>query len=74
MALRVEVAEMGWDLSLRTQSRRALVMNNVWLRKEDEEDWGGNREEIQVLGPSMRGLRRSLGQNRKIDPILGINL
>ncbi|TYI50406.1 hypothetical protein E1A91_D12G099800v1 [Gossypium mustelinum] len=48
-------------------------MNIVWLR-EEEEDWGGNKEEIQVLGLKMRDSRRSLGQNRNIDPILGFNL
>lgn len=36
MALGVEVAELGWDLSLRAQSRRALSMNSVWLREEGE--------------------------------------
>ncbi|MFQ6654505.1 hypothetical protein Gotur_025457 [Gossypium turneri] len=73
MALGVEVAEMGWDLSLRAQSRRALAMNSVWLR-EEEEDWGGNKEEIQVLDPKTRDSMRSLGQSRNIDPILGFNL
>nr|KJB48579.1 hypothetical protein B456_008G075800 [Gossypium raimondii] len=48
-------------------------MNIVWLR-EEEEDWGGNKEEIQVLGPKTRDSRRSLGQSRNIDPILGFNL
>ncbi|MBA0637692.1 hypothetical protein Godav_029379 [Gossypium davidsonii] len=37
MALGVEVGEMGWDLSLRAQSRRALAMNSVWLREEEED-------------------------------------
>ncbi|MFQ6668604.1 hypothetical protein Gotur_034179 [Gossypium turneri] len=46
MVLGVEVGEMGWDLSLRAQTRRALAMNSVWLR-EEEEDWGGNKEEMQ---------------------------
>ncbi|MBA0604942.1 hypothetical protein Godav_017565 [Gossypium davidsonii] len=32
-----EVVEMGWDLSLRGQSRRALAMNNVWVREGGEE-------------------------------------
>ncbi|KAK5832529.1 hypothetical protein PVK06_016331 [Gossypium arboreum] len=36
---RVEVAEMGWDLSLRVQSRTALVMTSVWLREEGEGEW-----------------------------------
>ncbi|MBA0818227.1 hypothetical protein Gohar_027989 [Gossypium harknessii] len=39
-------------------------MNSVWLREEEEGDWGGNREGIQVLGSSVRGLRRNIGQSR----------
>ncbi|MBA0799157.1 hypothetical protein Gohar_009689 [Gossypium harknessii] len=31
MALGFEVAEIGWDLSLRAQSRRALATSSVWL-------------------------------------------
>ncbi|MBA0818228.1 hypothetical protein Gohar_027989 [Gossypium harknessii] len=49
-------------------------MNSVWLREEEEGDWGGNREGIQVLGSSVRGLRRNIGQSRNIDPILGFKL
>ncbi|KAK5819919.1 hypothetical protein PVK06_024953 [Gossypium arboreum] len=36
IALGVEVAELGWDLSLRAQSMRALSVNSVWLREEGE--------------------------------------
>ncbi|XP_040932119.1 uncharacterized protein [Gossypium hirsutum] len=36
MALWVEVVEMGWDLSLRAQTRRMLVMNSIWLRDDGE--------------------------------------
>ncbi|MBA0763437.1 hypothetical protein Gotri_012877 [Gossypium trilobum] len=74
MALGVEVAEMGWDLSSRAQSKRALAMNIVWLHEEEEGDWGGNREGIQVLGYNVRGLRRNMGKNSNIDPILRFNL
>lgn len=42
MALGVEIAELGWDLSLRAQSRRALAMNSVWLREEGEGGMQGN--------------------------------
>ncbi|MBA0876870.1 hypothetical protein Goshw_020206 [Gossypium schwendimanii] len=31
MALGFEVAEIGWDLSLRAQSRRALATSTMWL-------------------------------------------
>ncbi|MBA0580836.1 hypothetical protein Gorai_023037 [Gossypium raimondii] len=34
MALKMEMAEMGWDLSLRAQSRSALATNSVWLQEE----------------------------------------
>ncbi|KAK5835299.1 hypothetical protein PVK06_010987 [Gossypium arboreum] len=44
MALGVEVAELGWDLSLRAQSRRALSMNSVWLREEGEGRMKGNKD------------------------------
>ncbi|MFQ6636061.1 hypothetical protein Gotur_014257 [Gossypium turneri] len=46
MALGGEVAEMGSDLSLRAQSRRALAMNSIWLR-EEEEDWGGKKKRFK---------------------------
>ncbi|KAG8493752.1 hypothetical protein CXB51_011229 [Gossypium anomalum] len=36
MLLGVEFAELGWDLSVRAQSRRALSMNSVWLREEND--------------------------------------
>ncbi|MBA0636123.1 hypothetical protein Godav_029878 [Gossypium davidsonii] len=32
MALGVEITEMGWDISLRAQSRRARAQSSVWLR------------------------------------------
>ncbi|MBA0715697.1 hypothetical protein Golax_014583 [Gossypium laxum] len=35
MPLRVEIAMMGWDLSLRAQSKRALTMNIIWLKEEE---------------------------------------
>ncbi|KAL1096257.1 hypothetical protein V6Z11_D06G211500 [Gossypium hirsutum] len=73
MAVGVEVRVMGWDLSLRAQSRRALVMNSGWLQ-EEEEDWDGTKEEGQVLRSSTRVSKRRLGQHRNIDPILRFNL
>ncbi|PPR90345.1 hypothetical protein GOBAR_AA30336 [Gossypium barbadense] len=73
MALGTDVEEMGWDLSLRAQSRRALAMNSVWQR-EEEEEWRGNKGKTPVLGHSTRYPGRILGQNKNIDPILGFNL
>ncbi|PPR82274.1 hypothetical protein GOBAR_AA38441 [Gossypium barbadense] len=66
MALGVEIAEMGWHLSLRAQSRRALAMNSIWLREEDMGELGGNREGSQVPRNSLwdivkkRGIARLL--------------
>lgn len=40
MSLGVEVAVMGWYLSLRAQSKRALAINNIWLREDREDDKG----------------------------------
>ncbi|KAG8503265.1 hypothetical protein CXB51_001222 [Gossypium anomalum] len=48
MALVVDIAEMGWDLSLRVQSRRAQAMNSFWLQEEGGVlggiDIGGNSQ------------------------------
>ncbi|KAG8501437.1 hypothetical protein CXB51_003768 [Gossypium anomalum] len=41
MALGVETTEMGWDLSLRAQTRRARAQNSVWLCEDDEGIRGG---------------------------------
>ncbi|MBA0605945.1 hypothetical protein Godav_018472 [Gossypium davidsonii] len=41
MTLGSDPIEMGWDLSLRAPSRRALSMNSIWLREEDEGGKGG---------------------------------
>ncbi|KAG8482891.1 hypothetical protein CXB51_024214 [Gossypium anomalum] len=74
MLLGVEVAEFGWDLSLRAQSRRTLSMTSIWLREEgegkNEDQWNGNRalrNQIWTEESAERG-----GSN--IDPTLGFNL
>lgn len=46
----LEVAEMGWDLPVKAQSRRAVVINSVWLRVEGEGEIRRN-----VLGRSDLG-------------------
>lgn len=47
MMIGVDFIEMGWNLSLRTPSRRALSMNNIWLREVEDGDkeggWLANR-------------------------------
>ncbi|KAH1130335.1 hypothetical protein J1N35_001713 [Gossypium stocksii] len=55
MALGVEVAEIGWDLSLRAQSRRALMMTSVWLREEGEGEWAEITRERWVFIPWKEG-------------------
>ncbi|MBA0761114.1 hypothetical protein Gotri_023802, partial [Gossypium trilobum] len=37
MELGFEAAEMGWNLSLRAQSKKTLAMNSVWLRDDGDE-------------------------------------
>ncbi|PPD73732.1 hypothetical protein GOBAR_DD29348 [Gossypium barbadense] len=64
MNLGGEIAEMGWDLSLRAQSRRSLTMKSIWLREEGDGDRGKGQG-------SPRGMIR-YGEN--VDPVLGINL
>ncbi|MBA0572022.1 hypothetical protein Golob_002388, partial [Gossypium lobatum] len=46
MAVGVETKEMGWDLSIRAQSRRAQMITSVWLREEGKGtgNWSGNLE------------------------------
>ncbi|XP_012436661.1 uncharacterized protein At4g02000-like [Gossypium raimondii] len=41
----VEMIDMGWDLSIRAQSRRSLSMKSIWLREETDGDRGGPGEE-----------------------------
>lgn len=72
--LGVEVADMGWDLSLRAQSRRALLMTSIWLREEGEGNNGGQWNGSKVLKDRSRE-ERTVGKcGINIDPILGFNL
>lgn len=74
MSLGVEIAEIGWDLSLRAQSQRALAMKSVWLREEGEGDWGGNRVGCQRSGSTLEAAGNSTENRKNIDPVLGFNL
>ncbi|PPD76016.1 hypothetical protein GOBAR_DD27057 [Gossypium barbadense] len=67
----VEVDEMGWDLSLRAQSRRAQAMSSVWLREEGRPAGRTSRGD-EFKGNSEWGKARKLV--RIPDPILGFNL
>ncbi|KAK5835618.1 hypothetical protein PVK06_011312 [Gossypium arboreum] len=50
MMLGVEIAEMGWDLSLRAQSQRAASMNSIWLREECAGKREGSWQDNRILG------------------------
>ncbi|MBA0821629.1 hypothetical protein Goarm_018473 [Gossypium armourianum] len=70
----VETAEMGWDLSIRAQSRRALTMKSVWLREE----WEGGSDGIQEVNRNFmsesRGMEQKKSVGKIIDLVLGITL
>lgn len=72
--LGVEVAVIGWDLSLRAQSKRALVINSIWLHEdgEEESDESLNRDRKSEYKPW--GIQNKLEIGKTIDPGLGINL
>ncbi|MBA0732667.1 hypothetical protein Gogos_016742, partial [Gossypium gossypioides] len=74
MLLGVDIGEMGWDLTLRAPSRKALAMNSIWLREEGESrsdgSWMGNRT---VGLNSMEGDSKESKKN-SFDSILGFSL
>ncbi|MBA0810417.1 hypothetical protein Gohar_002416, partial [Gossypium harknessii] len=70
----VETKEMGWDLTLRAQSRQAQMMTSVWLREEGEGQARGNNGKRQFMGNNSRDLAKNSDSSENIDPILGINL
>ncbi|MBA0845140.1 hypothetical protein Goarm_022525 [Gossypium armourianum] len=70
----VKTKEMGWDLSLRAQSRRAQMMTSVWLREEGEEQGRGNNGKRQFARNNSRDLEEKRDNNENIYPILGKNL
>ncbi|KAK5838266.1 hypothetical protein PVK06_006994 [Gossypium arboreum] len=75
MLIGVEVVELGWDLSLRAQSRRALSMNSIWLREEDNDGKrDGDKRYIRGLTNRIWGDDNNAGGGKIIDPILGFNL
>lgn len=50
MVAGVETKEMGWDLSIKAQSRRTQMMTSVWLGEENEGQGRGNNGAKQNRG------------------------
>ncbi|KAH1057331.1 hypothetical protein J1N35_035396 [Gossypium stocksii] len=74
MLLRVEIVELDWDLSLHAQSRRVLSMNNIWLRKEDDQKCEGDRRNNRVSMNRILDEANNGRSGKAINPILGFNL
>ncbi|PPD87007.1 hypothetical protein GOBAR_DD16080 [Gossypium barbadense] len=74
MLIGVEIAEMGWDLSIRARSRRALSMNSVWLREEGEGAVGGILEGNRGCARGLQRMERNKSSGKIVDPILGFNV
>ncbi|KAH1030997.1 hypothetical protein J1N35_043171 [Gossypium stocksii] len=70
MELGMEITDMGWDLSLRAQSKRVQAMTSVWLR-EDGDRLDGSY--VKNPGRGNSGWAAEKGKSR-LDPILGLNL
>ncbi|MBA0783464.1 hypothetical protein Gotri_001173 [Gossypium trilobum] len=52
----MQEVEYGWNLSLKTQSRRAMTTPNVWLREDSSEGIRGETIGTQTAGKSGRGI------------------
>ncbi|KAK5836007.1 hypothetical protein PVK06_011743 [Gossypium arboreum] len=73
MAMEFEVAEFGWDMSLKAQCRGSLTMNSLWLCDEckgmnEGNMFGSNNPNWYIGGGGGRGESGS-----RIDPMLGVN-
>ncbi|KAL1086194.1 hypothetical protein V6Z11_D08G101000 [Gossypium hirsutum] len=74
MNLGVEITEMGWEISIRAQSRRSLSMNSIWLREEGDGDNGGTDAEFGGFRMGKKHPRWKTKYGKSIDPVLGFNL
>lgn len=71
MSREEETVEMGWDLTLQAQSRRASAMNSVWFveKLEDRDFMVADQSKERRLG-HWRGHNGAAA----LDPTIGINL
>ncbi|MBA0756293.1 hypothetical protein Gogos_021028 [Gossypium gossypioides] len=74
MMIGVEIAKMGWDLSIKAQSRRALTMNSVWLREEGEGVTGGILKGNRGFTNGPRRMEHMKSYGKAVDLVLGFNL
>ncbi|KAG8488097.1 hypothetical protein CXB51_018795 [Gossypium anomalum] len=75
MELGVEVADMGWDLSLRAQSRRVAAMNSMWLREEgDGETSGDGVNAFRNRSNGWSNLNKIARYEQPVDPVLRFSL
>lgn len=74
MSLGYEVAEIGWDLSIRVQSKRAMSINSVWLRKANSGLQSGASFKDWHVDNYNWGQPLCLDLDKCIDPMLGVNL
>lgn len=65
--------KLGWDLSLHAQPRRAITMNNIWLKEAGEGDIFGKNWNGQMNGQNS-GSNSWSASWAKINPVLRFNL
>ncbi|MBA0632475.1 hypothetical protein Godav_001205 [Gossypium davidsonii] len=71
----MQEVEYGWNLSLKTQSIRAMTTPSVWLREDNSEGIRGETVRTQTAGKSGRGIGSfDLRQNLTFNSTLGFNL
>ncbi|MBA0701189.1 hypothetical protein Goari_027474 [Gossypium aridum] len=73
MLIGVEIIKMGWDLSIRAQSRRALFMNSVWLREDGKGAIGGIDEGNRGFARGLQRMEHNKSYGKAVDPIIGFN-
>ncbi|MBA0856483.1 hypothetical protein Goshw_029176, partial [Gossypium schwendimanii] len=69
----VEITEIGWDLSLHVQSKRAQAMSSVWLMEEGGIVGRNSRSDDSRGNNGWGGVKR-FECDKDIYPVLGFNL